>query len=86
MARDGAGWRRRQVRPTLRADMATLTDLVVQLVGSAVDLVGIFVTQVALRDPLTFLVFLAGAAITTVAAGGFGLLAAGGVVGALRNR
>jgi hypothetical protein len=65
--------------------MATLVDFAVQLVGSVVDLVVIFATEVATRDPITFLVFLAGAALTTVAAGLFGVLTVGALYGWVRD-
>jgi len=65
--------------------MATLTDFVVQLVESVVDLVIIFATEVALQDPIGLLVFLVGAALTTVAVGLFGVLTVGAVIGGLRD-
>jgi len=65
--------------------MATVTEFVVQLVRSVVDLVVIFATEVAPQDPITLLVFLAGAALTTFAAGFFGVLAVGALLGWLRD-
>jgi hypothetical protein len=65
--------------------MATVTQLVVELVRSVVDLVVIFATEVALQDPIGFLVFLAGAVLTTFAAGFFGLLTVGALLDALRD-
>jgi len=65
--------------------MATLTDFVVQLVESVVDLVIIFATEVALQDPIGLLVFLVGAVLTTVAVGLFGVLTVGAVIGGLRD-
>lgn len=71
--------------PTLTGAMATVTDFLVQLVRSVVDLVIIFVTEVALQDPIGLLVFLVGAALTTFAAGLFGVLTVGAVIGGLRD-
>ena len=65
--------------------MATVTDFLVQLVGSVVDLVIIFATEVAPHDPIGLLVFLVGAALTTVAAGLFGLLTVGALFGWVRD-
>ena len=65
--------------------MATVTDFVVQLVGSVVDLVIIFATEVAPQDPIGLLVFLVGAVLTTVAAGLFGLLTVGALFGWVRD-
>jgi len=65
--------------------MATVTDFVVQLVESVVDLVIIFATEVAPQDPIGLLVFLVGAALTTFAAGLFGVLTVGAVIGGLRD-
>ena len=65
--------------------MATLTEFVVELIRSVVDLVIIFVTDVATQDPIALLVFLTGAAITTFAAGFLGLLVAGMVLDLLRD-
>jgi hypothetical protein len=60
--------------------MATLLDFIVALLTSIIDLVVIFLRDVALRgDPLALLVFLVGAALTTAAVAGFGLLVAGAV-------
>jgi len=65
--------------------MATVTRLVVELIRSVVDLVVIFATEVAPGDPIGLLVFLAGAILTTFAAGVFGLLTAGALLDALRD-
>jgi hypothetical protein len=65
--------------------MATVTEFVVQLVRSVVDLVVIFATEVAPQDPITLLVFLAGAALTTFAAGFFGVLTVGGLLAWARS-
>lgn len=65
--------------------MATLTDFVVQLVESVVDLVIIFATEVAPQDPIGLLVFLVGAAITTFAAGLFGVLTVGALFAWVRD-
>ncbi|MFB6126139.1 MAG: hypothetical protein ABEJ79_02410 [Halolamina sp.] len=53
--------------------MVTVADFVVRLVTSVVDLVRIFLFEVALSDPLTFLTFAVGATITTgaIAVGGY---------------
>ena len=65
--------------------MATVTDFVVQLVESVVDLVIIFATEVAPGDPIGLLVFLVGAALTTFAAGLFGVLTVGALFAWLRD-
>jgi hypothetical protein len=65
--------------------MATVTEFVVQLGRSVVDLVVIFATEVALQDPITLLVFLVGAALTTFAAGFFGVLTVGALLAGLRD-
>ncbi|WP_338741086.1 hypothetical protein [Haloplanus salilacus] len=65
--------------------MATVTQLVAELLRSVVDLVVIFATEVAPQDPIGLLVFLAGAVLTTVAAGFLGLLAVGALLDALRD-
>jgi hypothetical protein len=65
--------------------MATVTDFLVQLVRSVVDLVIIFVTEVAPHDPIGLLVFLVGAVLTTVAAGFFGVLTVGALFGWVRD-
>ena len=53
--------------------------------GSVVDLVIIFATEVAPHDPIGLLVFLVGAVLTTVAAGLFGLLTVGALFGWVRD-
>jgi hypothetical protein len=65
--------------------MATVTRLVAELLRSVVDLVVIFATEVAPQDPIGLLVFLAGAVLTTAAAGVFGLLVVGALFDALRD-
>jgi hypothetical protein len=75
--RDDGGARSGQERRVPTEDMATLTELLVRLVESVVDLVIIFATEVATHDPIGLLVFLVGAALTTVAAGLFGVLTVG---------
>jgi hypothetical protein len=65
--------------------MATVTQLLVQLVESVVDLVIIFATEVATQDPIGLLIFLVGAALTTVAAGLFGVLTVGALLAWLRD-
>jgi hypothetical protein len=63
--------------------MVTLVDFVAQLVGSLFDLVVIFLLEVALSDPLSFVSFLVGAGLTTFAIVVFGYLALGGIADAL---
>jgi hypothetical protein len=65
--------------------MSTVTGFVVQLVRSVVELVIIFVTEVALHGPLTLLLFLVGAALTTFAAGFFAVLVVGAAVDGVRD-
>ncbi|WP_435062107.1 hypothetical protein [Halobaculum sp. EA56] len=57
--------------------MVTVIDFVVRLVTSAVDLIVIFVTDVALRDPLAFVSFLFGALFVGGASAVMGYLALG---------
>ncbi|UIO99678.1 hypothetical protein Hbl1158_14305 [Halobaculum sp. CBA1158] len=57
--------------------MVTVTDFVVRLVTSVLDLVVIFVTDVALRDPLSFVSFLFGALFVGGASLVLGYLALG---------
>ncbi|PSQ05722.1 hypothetical protein BRC97_08480 [Halobacteriales archaeon QS_6_71_20] len=57
--------------------MVTVIDFLVRLVTSVLDLIVIFVTRVALSDPLTFVSFLVGAALTTASVGVLGYLALG---------
>ena len=65
--------------------MATVTELLVRLVESVVDLVIIFATEVATHDPIGLLVFLVGAALTTFAAGLFGVLTLGALIDGVRD-
>jgi len=65
--------------------MATVTELLVQLVESVVDLVIIFATEVATHDPIGLLVFLVGAVLTTFAAGLFGVLTLGALIDGVRD-
>lgn len=53
--------------------MVTVVDFVVELVLSTVELLQIFVFDVALADPLSFVSFLAGSVVIgiTMAAGGY---------------
>lgn len=53
--------------------MVTIVDFVVELVLSTVELLRIFLFDVALADPLSFVSFLTGAAVigVTMAAGGY---------------
>jgi hypothetical protein len=60
--------------------MASLLTLVVELFASLLQLAVIFVRDVALRDPLSFVSFLVGAGLTTASVLGFGYLVAGAVV------
>lgn len=57
--------------------MVTVIDFLVRLVTSVVDLIVIFVTEVALRDPLAFVSFLFGAAFVGGASLALGYLALG---------
>ena len=57
--------------------MVTVTDFVIDLVTSAIDLIVIFVTEVALRDPLAFVSFLFGALFVGGASAVMGYLALG---------
>ncbi|MFB6176882.1 MAG: hypothetical protein ABEI99_07025 [Halobaculum sp.] len=59
--------------------MVTVTDFLVRLVTSAIELVVTFVTEVAVQDPLSFVSFLFGAIFVGGASAFFGYL----VVGAL---
>jgi len=61
----------------------SLPAFVAELFGSLVRLGGIFVTEVALRDPLAFVSFLTGAALTTAAVAVLGYLAAGAAMDAV---
>jgi len=65
--------------------MATVTELVVELVRSVVELVVIFATEVAPQDPISLLVFLVGAVLTTASVGLFGVLTVGAVLDGLRD-
>ncbi|WP_380681441.1 hypothetical protein [Salinigranum sp. GCM10025319] len=65
--------------------MVTLVDFIARLLGSVIDLVVIFVTQVALSDPLSFVSFLVGGALTTFAIVAFGYLALGALVDAVSS-
>ncbi|MXR40119.1 hypothetical protein GRX01_01935 [Halobaculum sp. WSA2] len=57
--------------------MVTVIDFIVRLVTSVIDLIVIFVTDVALRDPLSFVSFLFGAAFVGGASAFLGYLALG---------
>lgn len=63
--------------------MPTLTDLIAQLAGSAVELLVVFLTRVALRDPLSFVAFAVGGALTIVPLVVLGALAAGAALDAV---
>ena len=66
--------------------MATLFDLLVELVGSTIRLLVVFTTEVALRepfDPLALVSLAVGSAITAAAVGFFGYLVAGAALDAV---
>jgi hypothetical protein len=63
--------------------MVTILDFVGRLLGSVLELVVIFVTRVALSDPLAFVSFLIGGALTTFAVAALGYLALGALVDAV---
>jgi hypothetical protein len=60
--------------------MVTLTQFVSELLGSLVRLVVIFLRDVALRDPLSFVAFAMGALLVTASLAVFGYLVLGAVV------
>jgi hypothetical protein len=57
--------------------MVTVIDFLIRLVTSIVDLIVIFVTEVAIRDPLAFVSLLFGAAFVGGASLALGYLALG---------
>jgi hypothetical protein len=61
--------------------MVTVTDFLVRLVTSAIELVITFATEVAFNDPLTFVSFLFGTIFVVGASAVFGYV----VVGAVAN-
>lgn len=63
--------------------MVTVTDFIARLIGSVFELVVIFITQVALSDPLSFISFAIGGALTTFAIAALGYLALGALVDAV---
>jgi hypothetical protein len=63
--------------------MVTLVDFLVRLVASVFELVVIFITRVALSDPLAFVSFAIGAVLTTASVAALGYLALGAVVDAV---
>ncbi|WP_136600913.1 hypothetical protein [Salinigranum halophilum] len=63
--------------------MVTLVDFLARLIGSVFELVVIFITQVALSDPLSFISFAIGGALTTFALVAFAYLAVGALVDAV---
>lgn len=63
--------------------MVSLLTFVAELFASVLRLAVIFVTEVALRDPLSFVSFAVGAVLTTGAVVVFGYLALGALVDAL---
>jgi hypothetical protein len=60
--------------------MASLLTLVAELLASVLQLVVIFVRDVALRDPLAFVSFVVGAGLTTLSVLGLAYLALGAFV------
>jgi len=60
--------------------MVTLTDFVVELLGSFLRLFVIFFTEVAFRDPLSFVAFVTGALLVLVSVGVLGYLTLGALV------
>lgn len=62
--------------------MATLTAVITKLLSSIVDLVVIFLTDVALNDPIGFVVWAIGAGLTTIAVVYFTYLVLGGLAAA----
>ncbi|MFB6303020.1 MAG: hypothetical protein ABEH78_09195 [Haloferacaceae archaeon] len=65
--------------------MPSIPAVVAELLGSLVRLAEIFVTEVALRDPLAFVSFATGALLTTAAVAVLGYLAAGAAVDAVER-
>jgi hypothetical protein len=65
--------------------MPSLAALVAELFGSLVRLAGIFVTEVALRDPLAFVAFAVGGLLTTIPVAVLGYLAAGAALTAVER-
>jgi hypothetical protein len=63
--------------------MVTLVDFLARLIGSVFELVVIFITQVALSDPLSFVSFAVGGALTTFSIAALGYLALGALVDAV---
>jgi hypothetical protein len=63
--------------------MVTLVDFLARLVGSVFELVVIFITRVALSDPLAFVSFAVGAALTTFSIAALGYLVFGALVDAV---
>ncbi|MFB6122629.1 MAG: hypothetical protein ABEJ78_04155 [Haloferacaceae archaeon] len=62
--------------------MATLLAVISRLLSSIVDLVVIFLTDVALNDPISFVIWAVGAGLTTLAVVYFSVLALGGLAAA----
>lgn len=60
--------------------MVTLVDFVVEFVLSAIRLIVIFLTDVAIQDPLAFISFVTGALLTTATLLFGGYLAVGAVL------
>lgn len=63
--------------------MVTVLDFIARLVGSVFELVVIFVLDVALADPLSFVSFAIGAALTTFSVAVLGYLALGALADAV---
>ncbi|MFC6989738.1 hypothetical protein ACFQJD_15360 [Haloplanus sp. GCM10025708] len=62
--------------------MATLTAVISRLLSSIVDLAVIFLTDVALTDPISFVIWAVGAGLTTIAVAYFSALVLGGLAAA----
>jgi hypothetical protein len=63
--------------------MVTLVDFLVRLIGSVFELVVIFITRVALSDPLAFVSFAIGGALTTFAIAALAYFVFGALVDAV---
>jgi hypothetical protein len=63
--------------------MVTVLDFITRLIGSVFELIVIFIMDVALSDPLSFISFAIGGALTTFALAAFGYLALGALVDAV---
>jgi hypothetical protein len=63
--------------------MVTVIEFLSRLLGSVVDLVVIFLTDVFLNDPVGAVVFLVGAGLTTASVAAFGALVLGAALDAV---